>query len=136
MIVEGCSVHPLLLPKANQFLGEYFDCPLREHVFSVGVYNDELQAAAIAGVPTVSAWNDGYTVEIARMATDPKARDLTVVLHQACLNTMRAMGYRRILTAIRDKTIGEILDFKKWQCLGAHDGAAIFAAYQTWPEPD
>ena len=136
MLIDGVVVHPLTLPKANHFLGEFYFGTVTESIFCIGAGNGDLQGAAIVGRPTIPAMDDGYSCEILRLGSARIGCDMPGILHKACLKSMRSMGYRRIVSVMNDPEIGGLLDFWGWQCLGKTESGPLFAAYQTMPAPD
>lgn len=91
---------PVKLSEAKDFVRRHHrhnDAPL-SWLFGVGVEKDgELVAVGIAGRPVARGLDDGYTVEIARIASTG-ARNACSMLYGALSRAAFALGYRRVVT--------------------------------------
>lgn len=109
---------PLTLPTANRVV----DALHRHHPpippgfawFCVGVVDDGvLRGAAIAGRPTNRNNDDGFTVEVLRVATDGVPNGCSALLG-ACRRAARALGASRIITYTLDEESGSSLRAVGW----------------------
>lgn len=98
------------------------------HKFSVAVaLGDEIVGVAIVGRPVARHLDDGWTVEIVRLATTG-ARNACSMLYGASWRAARALGYRRITTYTRDTEPGTSLRAAGWRTVAEVCGA-------TWNRP-
>lgn len=99
--------------------------PPRGHKFSVAVADEagEVRGVAIVGRPVARGLQDGWTLEVTRLATDgcPNACSC---LYAACWRAARAMGYRRLVTYILDTESGVSLAASGWRCVGKTGGGS------------
>lgn len=72
--------------------------PPRGALFAVAVaVGQNVRGVAIAGRPVSRGLQDGWTVEITRVATDG-ARNACSMLYGACRRAALALGYKRVVT--------------------------------------
>jgi hypothetical protein len=84
------------------------------HKFSVGVANDDvLVGVAMVGRPVARHFDDGFTLEVNRTATDgtPHANSM---LYGAAWRATKALGYRRLITYIQAGESGASLRAAGW----------------------
>ncbi len=62
------------------------------------VYEDRPRGVAIVGRPVSRALDDGWTVEITRVAVLPNTPNCCSMLYGACRRAALAMGYKRVIT--------------------------------------
>jgi hypothetical protein len=95
------EVIPLDLRDANAFvqLHHRHHKPVVGHKFSIGVADQtgQLRGVAIIGRPVARHRQDGFTLEVTRVATDGCANACSA-LYAAAWRAGRAMGYRRMGT--------------------------------------
>ena len=112
------TIVPLTFPKANAVVGAIH----RHHAplpggfawYCVGVVaNSELVGAAIAGRPTNRNNDDGFTVEVLRVATDGTPNAPSALLG-ACARAAHAIGASRIITYTLDSESGVSLRGAGW----------------------
>lgn len=105
MVREFCSAWHRHHPK-----------PPPGHIFRTGVATDEdvLVGVAIVGRPVASNFDDGFTLEVNRTATDgyPNANSM---LYGAVARAGFAMGYRRIITYNEKGESGASLRAAGWR---------------------
>ncbi|MFF0741511.1 XF1762 family protein [Streptomyces sp. NPDC004111] len=86
------------------------------HKFSLGVVTDDgqLVGVAIVGRPVARAYDDGFTVEVTRVATEgcPNACS---ALYGAAWRTAKASGHRRAITYTQVGESGASLRAVGWQ---------------------
>ena len=115
------SVVPCRLQAASEFvrLHHRHHGPLRFHKFSLAIVDgeDRTRGVAIVGRPVARALDDGWTLEVSRVATDG-VRNGCSMLYGACRRAAFALGYRRLITYILDTEPGTSLRAAGWQCVG------------------
>lgn len=118
---------PLELRDANAFVERHHrhhDSP-RGHKFSVAVADQtgEVRGVAIIGRPTARMLQDGWTLEVVRLATDgfPNACSM---LYATAWRAVRAMGYRRLVTFTLPEEGGASLRAAGWRCIGEAGGGS------------
>ncbi|PZG24525.1 hypothetical protein C1I98_35495 [Spongiactinospora gelatinilytica] len=79
-------------------------------MFAIGVTTPDttLVGVAIIGRPTARAFDDGFTAEVTRLATDGTPNACSALLG-AAWRAARAMGYRRLITYTRAREPGTSL---------------------------
>lgn len=115
-------LRPLSLREANAFVDEVHrhHGPTRGHKFSVGVeqligQDRELVGVAIAGRPVARNLDDGWHLEVLRLAT-VGTKNVCSMLYSACARAGMGMGYPRenILTYILESESGASLLAAGW----------------------
>lgn len=95
------KVVPVTLATANEFVATVHrhHRPVVGHKFSIGIEDDEglLRGVAIVGRPVARARDDGFTLEVTRLATDG-AKNGCSMLYGTAWRAAKAMGYLRIGT--------------------------------------
>lgn len=95
------AVVPSSLRDANAFVARHHrhHGPVRGHKFAVAVADEsgQVRGVAIVGRPCARALQDGWTLEVNRVATDG-CQNACSALYGAALRVARAMGFRRLLT--------------------------------------
>ena len=103
-------VVPLTLRKANEFIIEYHthNKKVAGCKFCIGVmFNNSLEAVAIVGRPVARKLDDGFTVEILRLATKQKGiKNLCSLLYSRSWRIWKLMGGKRIITYTLEKEKG------------------------------
>lgn len=93
-------------------------------VFCVGVADaTRLRGVAMVGRPVARKLDDGFTLEITRVATDG-ARNACSMLYGACRRAAWALGYCRILTYTLPEEGGVSLRASGWTCEATTPGKA------------
>jgi hypothetical protein len=95
------------------------------HKFSIAVADEAevIRGVAIVGRPVARMLQDGWTLEVTRLATDGCANACSC-LYAACWRAARAIGYRRLVTYILDTEPGTSLTAAGWRCVGQAGGGA------------
>lgn len=92
--------------------------------FAVGVaLGAEIVGVAIAGRPVSFILDDGWTLEVTRVATDG-TRNACSKLYGACLRAGKAMGYRRFVTYTLPEEGGASLRGAGWTLVGEAGGGS------------
>lgn len=107
----------------------------REHKLSVGVAlpDGTVVGVAVLGRPVSSVLDDGYTLEVTRVATDG-TENACSALYGAARRIGREMGYRRIITYTQGEEPGTSLRAAGWiqtSSRPARDGPARPAGRNT-----
>src|ERR1700744_2023313 len=122
----GIQVVPCELDEANAFVSQHHrhHRPVAGHKFSIAAAKDEeVCGVAIIGRPVARMLQDGYTLEVTRLATDG-TRNVCSLLYGAAWRATRTMGYRRLVTYILDSEPGVSLRAAGWKCVGEAGGGS------------
>ena len=120
------SVVPITLGEAKAFVERYHrhHQPPVGHKFSVAVADEtgEVRGVAIVGRPVARGFDDGWTLEVTRVATDG-APNACSMLYGAAWRAARALGWRRMITyTLRDEESGTSLRAAGWRVLHEVEG--------------
>lgn len=119
------TIVPLTLREANAFVKRHHrhHGPVPGSKFALAVADEAnaVRGVAIVGRPVARNLDDGWTLEVNRVATDgcPNACS---ALYGAAWRATRAMGYRRLVTYILDTEPGTSLVGAGWKCVGQAGG--------------
>lgn len=95
------EIVPLELDDANAFVVQHHrhHGPVRGHKFSQAVVDrdGEIRGVAITGRPNARGLEDGWTLEVTRVATDG-AKDASSCLYGAAARASFALDYRKVVT--------------------------------------
>ena len=95
------------------------------HKFSLAVADQSgtVRGVCMVGRPVARANDDGWTLEVTRLASDgcPNACSC---LYGAAWRAAKSMGYRRCITYILDSEPGVTLKAAGWKCLGQRGGGS------------
>lgn len=126
MIEQGrLMVVPVSLREAAAYVLAHHrhHLPPRGHKFSLAVADEmgEVRGVAIVGRPVARHLNDGWTLEVTRVATDgcPNACS---ALYAACRRAAFALGYRRVVTYTLESEPGTSLRAAGWKVVGEVTG--------------
>jgi hypothetical protein len=121
------TIVPCELAEANAFVARHHRHHgiVTGHRFSVATADETgtVRGVAIIGRPSARLLQDGWTVEVTRLATDgcPNACS---ALYAAAWKAARAMGYRRLVTYILDTEPGTSLRSLGWKDIGVCGGGS------------
>jgi len=119
------AVHPLNLDEANAFVAAHHrhHKPVPGAKFAVGVADGEgtVRGVAIVGRPVARRLQDGYTLEVVRVATDG-AHNACSMPYGACWRAAKALGYRRLITYTLESEGGASLRASGWKLIGLRGG--------------
>jgi len=119
------TICPLTLKEANEFvrLMHRHHKPTIGGKFAIGVAGDDgnIHGVAIAGRPVSRHLDDGWTIEVNRVATDG-TRNVCSMLYGAAWRAARAMGYRRAVTYTLPVEGGASLRASGWRLIGEAGG--------------
>ncbi len=124
------QIVPVSLAEANSFVHHYHrhHGVVRGHKFSIGIIEGaEFHGVAIVGRPVARMLDDGFTLEVTRVATDG-VKDGCSALYGACRRAAFALGYRKLVTYILESERGTSLKAAGWNCIGTAGGG-------TWDRP-
>lgn len=87
-------------------------------VFALGVANelDVLVGVALVGRPVAVEYQDGYTLEVNRTATD-STFNANSMLYARCWKVAAAMGYDRLITYTQEGESGASLKAAGWRII-------------------
>ena len=94
--------------------------------FGVGVARDdteEVVGVAMVGRPVSRHLDDGWTLEVTRVATDGTPNACSK-LYAACWRAAKAIGYRRLITYTLPNESGASLRGAGWSCIGERGGGS------------
>jgi hypothetical protein len=124
-------VVPVGLAEANAFVLAHHRHlgPTRGHKFSLAVAPvlpgglGAVCGVAICGRPVARLLDDGWALEVLRVATD-RTPNACSALYAACRRAALALGSRRLLTYTLASEPGTSLRAAGWRCLGLAGGGA------------
>lgn len=98
-------------------------------VVQIGLTNgNQLIGVVILGRPINKTLQDGYTLEITRLATDG-TKNACSKLYAAAWRAAKAIGYRKVITYILNTQPGTSLKASGWTLIGQRGGG-------TWNRPN
>lgn len=120
------DIVPVSLAEANEFVLEHHrhHNPVVGHKFSIGCADTEtgkIVGVAIVGRPVSRYLDDGWTLEITRLATDG-TRNACSMLYAASWRAARAMGYKKVITYILESENGASVKAAGFKCVGEAGG--------------
>lgn len=90
--------------------------------FCMGVTDGEaVRGVAIVGRPVSRHYDNGWTLEVTRCATDG-AKDACSMLYGACRRATFALGYKRLVTYTLPEEGGASLRAAGYRCIGEAGG--------------
>lgn len=116
---------PMDLASAQEFVRRHHrhHPPPVGHKFSLGCVDDkgELRGVAVIGRPVARRLDDGWTLEVARVAVDgcPNACSF---LYSAAWRAVRDLGFRRLVTYTLPAESGASLRGAGWKIVGETPG--------------
>jgi hypothetical protein len=125
------QIVPVDFAEANAFVAQYHrhHKPTTGCKFCIGVASiaewvmdeDRIVGVAIIGRPVARMLDDGWTLEVNRVATDG-TKNACSILYAAAWRAARSMGYRKLVTYILDTEPGTSLQAAGWKCVGHAGG--------------
>ena len=114
------KIVPISLAEANAFVEQHH----RHHGPVVGAKfciacaeGETVHGVAIVGRPVARMLDDGWTLEVTRVATDG-ARNACSMLYGAAWRTAKALGYRKLITYTLASEPGASLRAAGWRVVG------------------
>jgi hypothetical protein len=127
---------PISFAEASEFVARvhrHHKAPIG-HKFSVAAaIEDCVVGVAIVGRPVARGLQDGYTLEVLRVATDG-SHNACSFLYGAAWRAARALGYSRLITYILQREPGTSLRAAGWRLVGEVTGRSW--ACQSRPRVD
>lgn len=124
--MDRLTVFPIDLAEANAFVEQWH----RHHSRVVGCkfciaagLADTCVAVCICGRPVARAEDDGFTIEILRLASDGTPNACSF-LYRAAWRVAKEMGYKRGVTRILNTENGASLRGAGWTLLGPSGGGS------------
>lgn len=118
------EIVPVDFAEANAFVAQYHrhHKPMPGCKFCIGVSDGEkIVGVAMVGRPVARMLDDGWTLEVNRVATDGTKNSCSI-LYAAAWRAARAMGWKKLITYILDTEPGTSLSAAGWKCLGQAGG--------------
>ena len=122
----GLTLTPTTLAEANAFVAEHHrhHKPVPGAKFAVAVSEgDKVRGVAIVGRPVSRMLDDGWTLEVNRVATDG-ARNACSMLYGAAWRAAKALGYTKLITYTLPEEGGASLRAAGWTLLGERGGGS------------
>jgi hypothetical protein len=119
-------VTPITFAEANEFirLHHRHHKPVPGSKFCLAVSDDcEVRGVAIVGRPVSRHLDNGFTLEVNRLATTGE-RNACSMLYGAAWRVCRAMGYLKLITYTLPTEGGASLRASGWRCLGEAGGGS------------
>ena len=129
----GLRLKPLSLKAAGAYIRDHHrhHKPPRFHKFSIGLLVDgELVGVCVVDRPTARAFDDGFSAEVSRMATDG-TKNACSMLYGAAWRAAKGMGYDRIYTYTLQSEPGVSLRAAGWR----EDGTVRGRSWNTPTRP-
>lgn len=125
------TIVPVTIREASAYITEHHrhhPAP-RGHKFSLAVADETgaIRGVAMVGRPVARSLDDGWTLEVNRVATDG-AKNACSMLYGAAWRCARAMGYRKLVTYTLASEPGTSLRAAGWRVVGEVKG-------RTWDCP-
>lgn len=124
-------ISPCNLDEAHAFV----DAVHRHHrrtwggKFAIACASEEcVHGVVVVGRPVARLLDDGYTLEVTRLATDG-TKNACSMLYAAAWRATRAMGYHKLITYILDSEPGISLRAAGWKLIAKTRG-------DTWNRPN
>ena len=125
-MTERLQLCPMSLEDANAFVEKVHrhHKPVIGHKFSLGAtLAEKLVGVAIVGRPVSRMRDDGWTLEVSRLATDG-TRNACSFLYGASARAAFALGFKRIGTYILASEHGGTLKASGWRLIGEAGGGS------------
>lgn len=120
------TVVPIDFDEAARFVKNHHrhHLPPLSHKFSVALARGEsVVGVAIVGRPVSRMLQDGWTLEVSRVATDG-TKNACSMLYSRCWRIAQLLGYRRVITYILDTEHGASLNAAGWRYVGKAGGGS------------
>lgn len=124
--MAALTVFPIDLSEANAFVSLHHrhHGAVVGHKFSLGAISEgKCCAVVICGRPVARMEDDGYTIEILRLASDG-THNACSFLYRASWRVASEMGYKRGVTRILDTEGGASLRGAGWKLVGKSGGGS------------
>lgn len=122
---QRLTIVPCALSESNEFIRRYHrhHQPAVGHKFSIAVADEagNIRGVVVVGRPVSRVLDDGWTLEVNRVATDG-CKNACSALYAAAWRATRAMGYRRLITYILNTEPGTSLRAVGWKVVAETKG--------------
>lgn len=136
---ERLMIVPMRQAEAKAFVEQHHrhHPPSVGSVFQLGVADTEgeIRGVAIVGRPVARSWDDGWTLEVTRVATDG-CRNACSALYGACWRAAKALGWLRLITYTLASESGSSLRAAGWKIIGKREGRSWKDASKARPRVD
>ncbi len=115
---------PITLKEANNYVARHHrnHKPVVGHKFSIAVSDSgAVRGVAIVGRPIARRLDNGWTLEVNRVATDG-AKNACSMLYGAAWRAAKAMGYKKLVTYTLPEEGGASLRAAGWTCIASVGG--------------
>lgn len=133
------QIVPVKQAEAKAFIREHHRHhePSLGSVFQVAVADEAgtVRGVAMAGRPVARAWDDGWTLEVTRVATDGCANACSA-LYGACWRSAKALGWRRLITYTLKSESGSSLRAAGYRVIAERKGRSWATASKARPRVD
>jgi hypothetical protein len=132
LVASLLTIVPIDIAQANAFVLKFH----RHHGAAIGAKfcvavaqgredgaDAEICGVAIVGRPVARMLDDGWTLEVTRLATDG-AKNACSMLYSASWRVARALGYRKLVTYILGSESGVSLTAANWKRVGECGGGS------------
>jgi hypothetical protein len=123
---HALEVVPISLAEANEFVRlhhrHHKPVPGAKFCLAVAV-GETVVGVAIIGRPVARMSDNGWTLEVNRVATDG-TRNACSALYGATWRATKALGYKRLITYTLPEEGGASLRASGWKCLGEAGGGS------------
>lgn len=119
---------PLDLDEANELVSRWHrhHKPVVGYKFAIGAMQTDSTAiygVAIVGRPVARMNDDGWTLEVTRVATDGTPNACSF-LYGACWRAARELGWKRLITYTLKTEPGTMLKAAGWKLIGERGGGS------------
>lgn len=124
------QLQPISYSEACEFISVHHrhHLPPQGWKFGIAVNSDGVIVGVITvGRPVARHYDDGWTLEVTRCATDG-TKNAPSMLYGAARRAAFAMGYKRLITYTLQSEPGTSLFASGWKCIGAAGGG-------SWDKP-
>ena len=118
------EVVPMTLTEAKAYVAEHHrhHKPPQGGLFAIGASNgEEIVGVVVVGRPVARMADNGWTVEVTRLASDG-TRNVCSMLYRAAWRAARAMGYRKLITYTLPEEGGSSLRAAGYKLVGTTPG--------------
>ncbi|MGE5747312.1 MAG: XF1762 family protein [Solirubrobacterales bacterium] len=132
------AIVPVDLAEACEFIRQHHrhHIPPVGHRASIAVSDgDQIRGVAVLGRPVARRLDDGWTLEVTRVATDG-TRNACSKLYGASWKLAQALGYRRLITYTLQSESGSSLRAVGWRCIEATTRAGQGWSVKSRPRVD
>jgi len=121
------QIVPCTLAEANEFVLKFHrhHGPVVGYRFAIAVADETetIRGVAIVGRPVARFMDDGWTLEVNRLATDG-CQNACSALYSGSWRAARALGYKKLITYILKEEGGASLRGAGWTCIGLRGGGS------------